>query len=142
MRQRDKAGKTRSHNASARNAPKAAIRSQPARGNETNVARLTRELQEALEQQTAMSEILGVISSSPTDLAPVFNAILANATRLCEGNLAALWRYDGKFLVGAAQYNASAACRWSRSARRIARSCGLMRGLALRARIAAAADLR
>jgi hypothetical protein len=113
MRQRDKAGKTRSHNA----APKAAIRSQPARGNETNVARLTRELQEALEQQTAMSEILGVISSSPTDLAPVFNAILANATRLSEGNLAALWRYDGKFLVGAAQYNASAACRWSRSAR-------------------------
>jgi two-component system NtrC family sensor kinase len=105
MRQRDKAGKTRSHNA----APKAAIRSQPARGNETNVARLTRELQEALEQQTAMSEILGVISSSPTDLAPVFNAILANATRLSEGNLAALWRYDGKFLVGAAQYNASAA---------------------------------
>ena len=56
-----------------------------------------------------MSEILGVISSSPTDLAPVFNAILANATRLCEGNLAALWRYDGKFLIGAAQYNASAA---------------------------------
>jgi GAF domain-containing protein len=105
MRQRDKAGKTRSHNA----APKAAIRSQPARGNETNVARLTRELQEALEQQTAMSEILGVISSSPTDLAPVFNAILANATRLSEGNLAALWRYDGKFLVGAAQYNGSAA---------------------------------
>ena len=57
----------------------------------------------------AMSEILGVISNSPTDLAPVFNAILANATRLCEGNLAALWRYDGKYLIGAAQYNASAA---------------------------------
>ena len=56
-----------------------------------------------------MSEILGVISNSPTDLAPVFNAILANATRLCEGNLAALWRYDGKFLIGATQYNASAA---------------------------------
>ena len=56
-----------------------------------------------------MSEILGVISNSPTDLAPVFSAILANATRLSEGNLAALWRYDGKFLIGAAQYNASAA---------------------------------
>ena len=42
--------------------------------------------------------------NSPTDLAPVFNAILANATRLCEGNLAALWRYDGKFLIRAAQY--------------------------------------
>jgi GAF domain-containing protein len=71
--------------------------------------RRTRERDEALEQQTAMSEILGVISNSPTDLTPVFNAILANATRLCEGNLAALWRYDGKFLIGAAQYNASAA---------------------------------
>ena len=55
-----------------------------------------------------MSEILGVISNSPTDLAPVFDAILSNATQLCEGNLAALWRYDGKVLIGAAQYNASA----------------------------------
>jgi GAF domain-containing protein len=74
-----------------------------------NGALLQQKLNEALEQQTAMSEILGVISSCPTDLAPVFDAILANATRLCEGNLAALWRYDGKSLVGAAQYNASAA---------------------------------
>ncbi|MGB9041588.1 MAG: GAF domain-containing protein, partial [Pseudolabrys sp.] len=66
-------------------------------------------LSESLDRQTAMSEVLGVISSSPTDLTPVFDTILANATRLCEGNLAALWRYDGEFLVGAAQYNASAA---------------------------------
>ena len=73
------------------------------------VALLEQKLNEASEQQTAMSEILGVISTSPTDLAPVFSAILANATRLCEGNLAALWRYDGKFLIGAAQYNAAAA---------------------------------
>ena len=66
-------------------------------------------LSESLDRQTAMSEVLGVISSSPTDLTPVFDTILANATRLCEGNLAALWRYDGEFLVGTAQYNASAA---------------------------------
>ena len=66
-------------------------------------------LSELLDRQTAMSEVLGVISSSPTDLTPVFDTILANATRLCEGNLAALWRYDGECLVGAAQYNASAA---------------------------------
>jgi GAF domain-containing protein len=67
----------------------------------------TDDLTESLEQQTAMSEVLGIISSSPTNLAPVFDAILANATRLCEGNLAGLWRYDGKYLIGAAQYNAS-----------------------------------
>ena len=69
----------------------------------------TDDLTEALDQQTAMSEVLGVISHSPGDLAPVFDTILANATRLCEGNLAALWRYDGKALVGAAHYNASPA---------------------------------
>jgi GAF domain-containing protein len=73
------------------------------------VAALTRELKEAREQQTAMAEVLGVISSSPTDLKLVFDTILANATRLCEGNLASLWGYDGECLVGAAQYNASPA---------------------------------
>src|SRR6516162_9806485 len=71
--------------------------------------RLFNETKETLEQQTATSEVLRVISSSPTDLAPVFETILGTATRLCEGNLAALWRYDGKLLVGAAQYNASPA---------------------------------
>ncbi|HMF24701.1 MAG TPA: GAF domain-containing protein [Pseudolabrys sp.] len=67
----------------------------------------TDDLSESLEQQTALSEVLGVISSSPTNLTPVFDAILANATQLCEGNLAALWRYDGKLLTGVAHYNAS-----------------------------------
>ena len=67
----------------------------------------TRELSEALDQQMAMSEVLRVISNSPTDLAPVFDTILTNATRLCEGNFAALWQYDGEGLVGAAQHNVS-----------------------------------
>jgi signal transduction histidine kinase len=67
----------------------------------------TDDLSESLERQTAMSEVLGVISSSPTDLQPVFDTILANATRLCEGHLAALWQYDGEVLVGAAHHNAS-----------------------------------
>src|SRR5262249_6326083 len=62
---------------------------------------------ESLEQQTATSEILSVISSSPTDLAPVFNTILANACRLCTANHAALLRYDGEFLRGESVYNAS-----------------------------------
>ncbi|MGA7309471.1 MAG: GAF domain-containing protein [Pseudolabrys sp.] len=115
MRQRDKtsgkAEKTqRPKTLKRRNASKTARRRRSiAAGKETNVARLTRELKEAVEQQAATSEVLKVISSSPTDLAPVFEAILANATRLCEGHLAALWRYDGKLLVGATQYNASPA---------------------------------
>ena len=71
------------------------------------VARLTRELSESLERQTAMSEVLRVISSSSTELAPVFDTILANATRLCDGNFAALWQYDGEALVGVAQHNLS-----------------------------------
>ena len=73
----------------------------------TELKRAQEALQEALEQQTATSEILRTISSSPTDLAPVFNTILANACRLCEANLAALWRYSGEVLVGGAHYNAS-----------------------------------
>jgi two-component system NtrC family sensor kinase len=55
----------------------------------------TAELSESLEQQTATSEVLRVISSSPGELEPVFEAMLANATRICEAKFGVLFRCDG-----------------------------------------------
>ncbi len=57
-----------------------------------------RDLTETLEQQTATGEILRVISSSPTDVQPVFDAIARSARRLCEGDLAWVFRFDGRLL--------------------------------------------
>jgi GAF domain-containing protein len=56
------------------------------------------ELRVALEQQTATSEILGVISSSPTDVQPVFDVIAQSARRLCNGNYCTVARYDGELV--------------------------------------------
>ena len=75
-------------------------------------ARLLTELQaknadltEALEQQTATSEILRVISSSPTDVQPVFDAIVASAVRLCGGRHGTLYRRYGDMVDCVALYN-------------------------------------
>src|SRR6266536_3234551 len=70
-----------------RNAATAATRT----SDKNKIELLTRELSESLYQQAATSEVLGIISSSPGALEPVFQAMLANATRLCEASYGALW---------------------------------------------------
>ena len=103
MRRRSRAGgeqiKTRRRKAAPLkrgSVPKdARRRGSAAAGLNKNVALLTRERDEALEQQTATAEILRVISSSPGDLQPVFETILQNATRICEATYGAMWLREG-----------------------------------------------
>ena len=69
-------------------------------------AELERKLAEALEQQSATSEVLSIISNSSGDLQPVLDTILANATRICEAKFGALYLYDGEAYRAVAFHNA------------------------------------
>src|SRR5271154_5284120 len=64
-------------------------------------------LTEALEQQAATSEILRVISQSPTDVQPVFAAIVRSAVRLCRADHSIATRFDGELLHAVAQHGFS-----------------------------------
>jgi len=96
-------GKTRSRKATTRKrgvAPKAARASRPAaakidKAASREIERLARELTDARERQAATSEVLNLIADAPTDLHPVFDRIVKNASRLCQSVLSAVYRRDG-----------------------------------------------
>ena len=74
-------------------------------GKDKKIALLTRERDEALEQQTATAEVLQVISSSPGDLKPVFETMLAKAVRICGARFGNIFRWDGDALHLLAAHN-------------------------------------
>ncbi|MFY9839643.1 MAG: GAF domain-containing protein [Xanthobacteraceae bacterium] len=73
----------------------------------TEVGRLRRELQEALEQRRASSEVLSVISGSPADVQAVFDMIVASAVRLCGARMGAVFQFDGELIHLVAHHNYS-----------------------------------
>jgi GAF domain-containing protein len=89
-------------------APKAVSLGRSSLG-ETEVARLTRELNQAREEQTATSEVLQIISSSPDSLEAVFAAMLEKAVRICDANFGAIYNWDGAALRLAATHNSQPA---------------------------------
>ena len=84
---------------------KAARRSSSVAGQETEVARFRRERDQALEREIATAEVLKVISSSPGDVKSVFEAILENATRICEAKFGALFTYQNELFCPVAHRN-------------------------------------
>jgi two-component system, NtrC family, sensor kinase len=115
MRRRSRAGaktgKVRSRTASApkrgRNSPKASPSRRSATNSETEIARLTRERDEAREQQTATADLFRVISRSAFDLPTVLDTLVKSAARLCDADHTWLFRRDGEVYRWAASYGHS-----------------------------------
>jgi uncharacterized membrane protein YqiK len=112
VRRRDKTGgKTRKaerhKTLSRRDAPKTVRHRSSVAAEETRVAQLTRQLDEALQQQTAASEVLSIIRRSPADAQPVFDAIVQSAARLCGAIFGAVYLCDDDLLRIAATNNFS-----------------------------------
>jgi len=89
----------------------------------------TRELREALEQQTATSEVLKIVSSSPGELDPVFDAMLANAVRICDASFGVLFRFEDDAWRAAAMFGVPPAFAeyWRRGPQRPGRGTALGR---------------
>ena len=112
MRGRSKAGSVKSRRRKPAGPTSGAEAAQPrtssAAGQEGEIARLTRELAEARQEQAATADVLRIVSSSGS-LERVFETILENATRICEAKFGTLFRFDGKHYCPAAQFNTPAA---------------------------------
>jgi class 3 adenylate cyclase len=115
MRRRSRAGsvKSRLGKAAAPKRPSGTKAAQPvsssAANREPEIARLTRELAEARQQQTATADILRIISSSSSSLQRAFETILESATRICEASLGFMVKYDGETFYPIANVDGAAA---------------------------------